>query len=322
MDTTRQQLDHLIEREALAPADYQRAACLLGLYPSLPRWRTFLDHLLLWLSALALGFALLFFIAYNWTAMGRIGRFVLVELALVIALGVYFWQGGKGRAAQASLFTSALLVGGLLALFGQTYQTGADPWQLFFTWSLMILPWALIAQLPALWLLVIGLWNMAASLHHQTFNAVWLLQGEASLAWALLFINSAALIVWEVAGRRLTWLDTGWPQRLLATGAGVAATSLALIDIFNESVSGKLVAYLLVLCAMYWVYRRLKPDLFMLAGGCLSLIIVIDWLFVYHISFRDEGMFLLLSAITIGLTTASVRWLIHLNRLLHHDANH
>lgn len=325
MDTTRQQLDRLIDRDEIAPADYQRTATLLGLYPSLSRWRAFLDHLLLWLSALALGFSLLFFIAYNWTAMDRIGRFVLVELALVIALGVYLWRGGRGPVAQASLFTAALLVGGLLALFGQTYQTGADPWQLFFTWSLMILPWALIAQLPALWLLVIGLWNIAALLYHETFNALWLFSGDAGIAWGLLLINGLALAAWEVSSRHLPWLDTGWPQRILATGAGMAATWLALIDVSSskrDGVGAELLVYALVLGAIYWVYRRLKPDLFMLAGGCLSLIVVVDWLFVYHVSFQDEGTFLLLSLITIGLTTASVRWLIHLNRALHHDADH
>lgn len=323
MDTTRRHLDLLIEQEELAPADYQRAANLLGLYPSLPRWRGFLDNLLLWLSALALGFALLFFIAYNWTAMGRMGRFGLVELALVVALGAYFWQKGRGPVAQAALFAAALVVGGLLALFGQTYQTGADPWQLFFTWSLMILPWALVARLPALWLLVIALWNLAASLYHQTFNAVWFLEGDASLAWTLLLINGVALALWEFTGRLLPWLDTGWPQRILATGVGAAATWLALIDISGDALGIGLLVYVLVLGAIYWVYRHFKPDLFVLSGGCLSAIIVIDWLFVYHfVSFQDEGAFLLLSVITIGLTTASVRWLMHLNRVIHHDPNH
>ncbi|MAN50793.1 MAG: hypothetical protein CMG77_02600 [Marinimicrobium sp.] len=322
MDTARRQLDHLIEQEELAPADYQRAATLLGLYPSLPRWQRFLDHLLLWLSALALGFALLFFIAYNWTELGHLGRFALVELALLIAVSAYFWKGGRGLAAKAALFAAALVVGGLLALFGQTYQTGADPWQLFFTWSLMILPWALIARLPALWVLVIGLWNLATMLYHGTFGSVWILTGDTSLAWALLVINTLSLIGWELAARRLTWLDTGWAQRLIAAGVGMAATILALIGSSDTLISGELLIYALVLAAIYGVYRYLKPDLFMLAGGCLSVIVVIDGLFIAHTDLQEDGVFFLLSAITIGSTTALVKWLIHLNRLMHHEPEH
>ncbi|WP_027329009.1 DUF2157 domain-containing protein [Marinimicrobium agarilyticum] len=332
MDTTRQQLERLIDREEIAPADYQRAATSLGLYPSMPRWRRFLDQLFLWLSALALGFALLFFIAYNWTAMGRLGRFVLVELALMIALGVYLWRGGRdgqegcSPVAQAALFAAALSVGGLLALFGQTYQTGADPWQLFFTWSLMILPWALIARLPALWLLVIGLWNLAALLYHQTFGGVWLLTGEEGLARVLFLTNGLALLVWEFASHTRPWLGTLWPQRLLGTGMGIAVTWLALLDITlsdGVSIGGNLLEYCVVLGLVYWVYRYLKPDLFMLAGGCLSTILVIDAIVLYHTlgSAYAEG-FLLVGILTIGLTTAAVRWLLKLHRLISHDPNH
>jgi len=32
---------------------------------------------------------------------------------------------------------STILVGVLLALVGQTYQTGADTWQLFFYWAIL-----------------------------------------------------------------------------------------------------------------------------------------------------------------------------------------
>ena len=31
-------------------------------------------------------------------------------------------------------------IGGLFAYFGQTHQTGADPWQLFALWAALVLP--------------------------------------------------------------------------------------------------------------------------------------------------------------------------------------
>jgi hypothetical protein len=46
-----------------------------------------------------------------------------------------------------------LFTGGLLALFGQSYQTGADVHELFFTWALLTLPFALAALSGAVWAL-------------------------------------------------------------------------------------------------------------------------------------------------------------------------
>jgi hypothetical protein len=44
-------------------------------------------------------------------------------------------------AARTPLSLLALLnIGGLFAYFGQTYQTGADPWQLFSLWAALSLP--------------------------------------------------------------------------------------------------------------------------------------------------------------------------------------
>ena len=48
---------------------------------------------------------------------------------------------------------AALLVGALLALVGQTYQTGADTFELFAVCAAAILPWVLVACFPTLWVL-------------------------------------------------------------------------------------------------------------------------------------------------------------------------
>ncbi len=49
--------------------------------------------------------------------------------------------GPECTPGKAALLLATLLLGVFLALFGQTYQTGADPWQLFANWALLILPW-------------------------------------------------------------------------------------------------------------------------------------------------------------------------------------
>ena len=56
-------------------------------------------------------------------------------------------------------------LGGLLAFFGQTYQTGADSWQLFALWAALDLPPCRGARSDFLWtawgpvaMAAIGLW--------------------------------------------------------------------------------------------------------------------------------------------------------------------
>ena len=45
----------------------------------------------------------------------------------------YFLNSASPRTKQACLLSAMLLTGGLMALFGQTYQTGADPCNCFLT---------------------------------------------------------------------------------------------------------------------------------------------------------------------------------------------
>ncbi|MGQ4878530.1 DUF2157 domain-containing protein [Billgrantia sp. LNSP4103-1] len=132
MASIRRELTALIERGAIPREQVSQAVTLSGLYPSGLAWGVFLDRLLLWLGSLVLACGILFLIAYNWSEMGRWLRFGLVQAALVAAIGVYWCSEEGGPVARAALTAASLLLGVLLALFGQVYQTGADPWQLFF----------------------------------------------------------------------------------------------------------------------------------------------------------------------------------------------
>ncbi|MBK7007009.1 MAG: DUF2157 domain-containing protein [Burkholderiales bacterium] len=108
-------------------------------------------------------------IAANWETLGRFGRFGLLQ-ALVLAAGV----GAAMRpAARAPLGLLALLgIGALFAYFGQTYQTGADAWQLFALWAALALPLCLGARSDVLWapwalvaMTAIALWTHTHSGH-------------------------------------------------------------------------------------------------------------------------------------------------------------
>ena len=55
----------------------------------------------------------------------------------------------------------SVLVGALLAVYGQVYQTGADAWQLFAGWAALIAGWAVAGRFVPLWMLVAVLTNVA-----------------------------------------------------------------------------------------------------------------------------------------------------------------
>ncbi|PNK60795.1 DUF4401 domain-containing protein [Psychrobacter sp. FDAARGOS_221] len=175
--------------------------------PSRQSWLQFFDKSLLIIGAIAVVLALVFFVAYNWSDMGKMAKFALVEGSLVASILGYALLAYQRRfqlAQQLLLVVASILTGSLLALFGQVYQTGADTWQLFFNWALFIIPWVLIARLPALWLVWLGLLNLSLSLSAGSAG-FWLathglmgLDITSVYLMASAVLNIAALVLWLV----------------------------------------------------------------------------------------------------------------------------
>lgn len=321
MASIRGELTRLIEQGAVPRTEVAQAVAHSGLYPTGRAWGVFLDRLLLWLGTLALVCGVLFFIAYNWAGMGRGLRFGLVQAALVIAIGVYGGYQGEGQGqkkaqakqtvARAALLAAALLLGVLLALFGQVYQTGADPWQLFFFWALLLLPWTLVARFDVLWIVWLGLLNLAWVLYWRTWGSALdvLLDSDISLLLGLFLLNSVALALWELDAHRWHWLACGWAPRLLAL-AGGAPVSMLMIALLEKGATPLMLVYPGWLLVLYGVYRHWRPDLFMLAGGCLSLIAVVTLFLAQELLWQaGAGAFLLLAVVVLGLGAAAVFWL-------------
>lgn len=322
MASIRQQLMALIEQGAIPGEQVTHAVRHAGLYPSGRGWLIFLDRLLLWLGCLALVCSVLFFIAYNWADMGRWLRFGLVEAALVLSVAVYWIVDGRGVVAPVALTSATLLLGVLLALFGQVYQTGADPWQLFAIWALLILPWTLVARFAVLWVLWLALLNLAILLYFQVWGSPFgiLFVGDTSALWGTFLLNSLALAAWELGAMRWHWLATGWARRLLALGSGMPLTLLVMSMIITErgGASPEALVYPLWLVALYVVYRHWKPELFMLAGGCLSAIVVITLFLARHLIWNaGAGSWLFMAMAVLGLGAVAVSWLKRLHTEWH-----
>ncbi|MET1754150.1 DUF2157 domain-containing protein [Novosphingobium sp. RD2P27] len=278
-----------------------------GIIPKPAQWRKFLEQIALWLGTLALAAAVIFFFAFNWDDLGRLVKIGLAEAAILVALLACWQLDLDGGAGKAALTLGSLLVGALLALTGQIYQTGADTFELFAYWAALILPWVLIGRFAALWLVWLGLINTAVFLYFV------LGRDEEPLLWALFVLNGLALVGWEIAHRAgLAWLRERWPARLIAMASAGSATVLILWAIVERSGGSAVLttfAYLGWLTAIYAWYRGVRADLFMLAIGVLSLIVAVAAFLLLHLPNSGGVAFLFIGLIVIGLSAAGALWL-------------
>ena len=320
MESKRSLILQWLEQGALKKERAEDVLFAAGVLPDGLRWRTFLENLLMWLGGLALAFAMMFFIAYNWEAMGRFAKFALVEVAIVICLIAYWKLDVDKVAAKVSITMASILLGVLLALYGQTYQTGADPWQLFFNWALLMLPWAFVAQFASIWLIWAVLLNLSIMLYFQARGGMFglIFSQTEHVFWVLFIFNSVVCITWELAATKLSWLRERWPIWLIAIAAGFSISFLMLTAIFDQYASEgwAVLLYFIWAAALYFIYRKIIPDLFMLAGLCLSGIVVVTTFVARHIFDNGDpiGAFLFLALLIIGMAAAAAKWLKHVQK--------
>ncbi|OZI21183.1 hypothetical protein CAL26_27520 [Bordetella genomosp. 9] len=284
-------------------------------------WRAFLARATLALGLLLLASAAVCWVAANWAAMSKVQRLAGTQALLVASalLAAFLYVrpartaiAAHGRACVVGL--AGVLLGALLALVGQTYQTGADTWELFGLWAALMLPWALAARSQGVWLFWIVLANIALAL----------LLGERVLSWWVVFggpgfaslvvaaFNILMLAVWEFCAWRGHARTGVGPRVLVLLAVGVLALAL----MFGESIVEGLgtytgVAWVGATLVLGFFYTRVRRDLVvlaLLAAGviCVSLRVVGEWLLSI-----DPGVWvaLPLAALLMGEAVIAARWL-------------
>lgn len=256
-------------REAgLSDAALERGLEIATASPDARAWRVFLSQALLILGAGLVLSGVISFVAYNWARVGRFGKFAVIEVA-IIAAALFAWKKLPKLAGEVALFGAAVLVGGLLAVFGQTYQTGADPYGLFATWLLIILPWVVAARWSATWVLALLLLDTSIGLYWAQVIGTQNTMQQLWLPVTLGAIHFAALAAWEWQRRREEpWLTERWAQRLVAVFALYAWWLVAAITVFTTARAGLagaagFVAFAAAVAIMLRRYRQ-PQDLFMM----------------------------------------------------------
>lgn len=164
------------------------------------------------LSAAFCGFGLIMWIAANWDLMGRGTHFILLQALIILPLLVAI----PIKMARIPLALLALCgIGALFAFYGQTYQTGADPWQLFATWAALGLPLCLAARNNALWIpwSLVTLTALSLWLYTQTgYTMLGITRDDFPIHTAWLFCCTLLLLL--QAPQLGKWTGAGsWSQR-------------------------------------------------------------------------------------------------------------
>lgn len=310
-------LYELTARHGLDDARARRLRQLAGLDAEPAALATWLPRGIAVLAAALFGLGVIFWIAANWESLGRFGRFALLQGVVAVACIGALWKAP----ARIPLGLGALLAtGGLFAYFGQTYQTGADPWQLFALWAALTLPLCLALRSDvtwAPWALVamtgISLWV------HAHLGHVWSVRpGDLQvhgLGWIAALLLVAAL---GAPARRYTGAGV-WSLRTAVTLTVVMVTVTALFGLFGREVSSHYWLGMLLLAIAAALLASSFFDIYGLSAVALGL----DTLVVCGIAralFKDGGgdaigSLLLLGLIAAGLLAATVTAVLRVARV-------
>jgi len=259
------------------------------------------------LAAGLLGLGTMMWVAANWGELPRSTRFLLLQGLLAASLlGAWarpLWRGAGGLLALLSL-------GGLLALFGQTYPSGADAWQLFALWAALALPlcWGARSELVwTPWVLVvvtgISLWTHThAGRQWEATSAVLGVHACGVLAFALLGVGMAL--------KPPTPGVQPWAWRAAVLLGVVALSATALSSLFASHVQPQYTLGLLVLAgglAAAWRWREVYALSALALALDTLLLCGLGRLLLKGQHGDPIGAMLMLGLVAAGLLTASVQ---------------
>ena len=266
-------------------------------------WERYLNLLFLLLTVGFLSSGVVTFIAANWDYLSDLTKIYGLQtlLLVTVALGIYCFIRESHRQAKEKLkwktyslfFVASVLIGGLFALVGQTYQTGADAWQLFAVWTLCQLPFLLLFPNVASALLFAATANIAFYLFNEQ-------NSNNSMCYALL-VNAGLLVISELFSK--TFHDQYWrilPKVFLVLTFASLFGLTTIYDVYfyayawvelGRSSLGFLQIAIPALIAFY-VYQKYRFDFINLIISVIALLGAYYFLAYFLIRGFDEGVIL------------------------------
>ena len=282
-------------------------------------WQRYLNLLFLLLTIGFLTSGVITLIAANLDYFSDLAKIYGLQTLFVVtvALGIYCFIRESRRQAKEKLkwktyslfFVVSVLIGGLFALVGQTYQTGADVWQLFAVWTLCQLPFLLLFPNVASALLFAATANVAFYLFNEQ-------NSHNSMCYAVL-INAGLLVISELFSK--AFHDQHWrilPKVFLVLTFASLFGLIVIYDVYfyayawgelgRSSLSSFLIA-IPALIALY-VYHKYRFDFINLIISVVALLGAYCFLASLLIRGVEEGV--VLGLIGFTFTVMAIKWLV------------
>jgi uncharacterized membrane protein len=317
----------------LSAEAYEEALRYLGIRPDPIHWTWFWQRVLSYCGALFFVAGVICFFAYNWAEMHHFSKFALIGSLILVAGLVGIWRGLDSLPGKLGLLLASLCIGPLLAVYGQTYLTGANAWELFRVWTLAILPLALVGRQAALWLLVWLLGSTWGSLYLSNLSTS---DFFLSRGWPeYLVAQSLCLAGWEIASKYFKnkagheWLQATWLPRIIGFAILSNLTQHLAVIIFGfsgrtdfgnylylpEASTGIALYVILMLGGWLW-YRKKRPDLFMISGGVFSAAVLLACILLKQYMKESTAGCLIWGLIIAGLTAGCGLILLRIQRAM------
>lgn len=289
----------------------------IGHRPTAKSWGAYLHWHALILGVVLLVAGTIFFVAANWSALSGMTRIGIVAGAMISATlaGGYLGDSVAGRAAS---LLGGLLFGPLLAVFGQVYQTGADPWELFAWWTVVLAAYGVLARFVGTWIVALILFHIAVFTwmsQERGFNPY---QDEGATITALLALFNMGLVA--VAERFIQGIDKAGLKHSAALMATGLLLPFGVAFLIGEHLDGGALGLFLLfggLVAIWAIYRWRKPDIAMLsilAGTSVILISTAIGHFLFEVLDAELFGVALLGLIICAQVWAFTRWLLDWRR--------
>ncbi|TAI48219.1 DUF2157 domain-containing protein [Flagellimonas allohymeniacidonis] len=277
-------------------------------YNSKASWQKFLRLLFISLGVGFTAAGIIFFFAYNWAELHKFVKIGLIEGLIILITAVVLFSKHSLQIKNILLTGASILVGVLFAVFGQVYQTGANAYDFFLSWTLFITLWVLISNFAPLWLIFITLVNTTLILYAEQVAHSW---SEVFLFTLLFGMNSLFLIGFLAAKKIFSQLNAPkWFLNLLGLASASFGTIGVVIGIFDDAEPSFLVLILLafLLYALGILYGLRKKSGFYLSIIPFSIIICLS---AYFIKLSDSaGMFFFIGLFVIASVTLVIKKLI------------
>ena len=284
------------------------------LYPS-QNWGLWVSRMLLVFGVSLILSGIVYFFAFNWTKITPEMKLGSIQISILGCLGASYFYGLQRLSGKILLLSSSVLVGVFLAVFGQIYQTGADAYNLFMMWALLTLPWVIISEFAALWVVWLVISNTFLALYW-TQAALPERETEMMIFSYLASFNGLFLGLREYfLTKGVHWLEEQWTRVVLVAPILVYALIPTIALIVEPSRATHSIVFGALLSAVvhavfYIVYRFKLPDMWGLAATILSGCIILESAIFKALTevFRhsDAIMYLLMGGITLGVFTLAI----------------